>query len=89
MADERQAYSATVGEFFELARLIEMVTEARSLRAREVVAWELVWLAQAETVEVADAELRAAEAACAARAAAENRAREELFRVVYFSGVRS
>lgn len=86
MTAEQQVYSATIGEFFELASLAELVAEARGHRAAEVVAWELVWLARAETVEQAERELVAAELATATRQAAENRARSELYRVIYFTG---
>jgi hypothetical protein len=77
-------YSATVAEFFECTRLVELVNAAKAARIAENAAWDPVWAATAESVEQAEAQLVVATRARTARAAAEKTAEAELYRIVYF-----
>jgi len=77
-------YSATVADFFEAARLVELVNIAKQAREAENAAWDPVWAGSAESVEQADGQLVVATRASHARAAAEKTAEAELYRVIYF-----
>jgi len=77
-------YSATVADFFECSRLVELVNIAKQARKGEKAAWDSVWSGSAESVEQADSQLVVATRASHARAAAEKEAADELFRVIYF-----
>jgi hypothetical protein len=77
-------YSATVADFFECSRLVELVNIAKRVRTAEKAAWDSVWADSAESVEQADVQLVVATRAGHARAAAEKEAADELYRVIYF-----
>ena len=67
-------YSATVADFFECSRLVELVNIAKRVRTAEKAAWDSVWADSAESVEQADVQLVVATRAGHARAAAEKTA---------------
>jgi hypothetical protein len=77
-------YSATVADFFECSRLVELVNAAKVARIAENAAWDPVWAGSAESVEQADEQVVVATRASHARAAAEKTAEAELYRVIYF-----